>query len=374
MKKENKINIAIIVVFLSMLILPSIIYYFVKDNLIEINNEKRALAEKPSIELETIEEYPENFDNYYNDNLPFRRFIQRQYNNMDHYIFRTNSFNNVIIGKKTEKGKMQWLFYNKKSDGDPIQYAIGSRQFTDEEKNNTVMHIKQNIAFTESRNIKLCYFIAPNKSTIYKELLPSNIKIKNNNNCIQELFDYVKSKGVNNIIYPYKELTEAKSNAYTYYSTDSHWNEYGGFISSKLLHNMIDSNYNYLFNNVNIQFGGLYDFQGDLATMIDLDIINGCKEQEIKIDNFLDDSKYSRDETNDICVYVNNEPLIDKDVMIIGDSFNYSFANNYAKIYAKVTFLPFYVYTQDAFNAIAPDIVIVEAAERYIDNMIDLVL
>lgn len=371
---KKKIDIAIIVVFLSMLILPSIIYYFLKDNLIEINNEKRALVEKPSLEVETIEEYPKNFDNYYNDNLPFRRFIQRQYNNMDHYIFRTSSFNNVIVGKKTEKGQMQWLFYNKKSDGDPIQYAIGTRKFTDEEKNAMAMHIKQNTDFMESRNIKLCYFIAPNKSTIYKELLPSNIKIKDNTNYIQELFDYVKAQNVNNIIYPYKELTEAKSNAYTYYSTDSHWNEYGGFIASKLLHNMVDSNYNYLFDNANIQFGGLYDFPGDLATMIDLDIINGCKEQEIKIDNFLDDKEYSINPTNDICVYINNKPLIDKDVMIIGDSFNYLLSNNFAKIYSKITFLPYYVYSLDTLNAIAPDIVIVEAAERYIDNMIDLVL
>ncbi len=371
MEKTKKIDIAIIVVFLAMLILPHVVYFFVEDMFSKDNSENRNLAVKPNLEFKSLSEFPNNYDNYFNDNLPFRKIIQRAYNNISYYLFNVRSLNNVIIGKQTENGTMQWLFYNKKSDGNPIQYAMGTRSFTEKEKDSAIINIKLNTQKLEQKNMKLYYFIAPNKSTVYKELLPNNIKIKNQKNIVQEFYEYIKSQNIENIVYPYNELIEAKKTAYCYSSLDTHWNLYGGFIGTSLLQNKIDPTYNYLFSNAVIRSGDLYDTSGDLSRNLNISSMGKFKERKITIENFLDDKEYSVTQEGDSFTYINENPLIDKEILIIGDSFSDGLSRNFIKMYSKITYLPFYMYSNELLEKLSPDIVIIEAVERNIDNIIN---
>ena len=154
MQKDRKIDISIIVIFISLLILPTIMYFFVKEKLPQYNSENRNLATKPVFEIISLKDFSKKYDDYYNDNLPFREITQRIYNNISYYIFKVKSFNNVIIGKTSKEGNILWLFYDKKSDGDPIQYAMGTRTFTQEEKNNAVINIKQNTDVLKQQNME----------------------------------------------------------------------------------------------------------------------------------------------------------------------------------------------------------------------------
>ena len=72
MEREKKINISIIVIFVLILILPHILYFFIKDFLPQFNSENRNLATKPILELKNLQEFPKKYDSYFNDNLPFR--------------------------------------------------------------------------------------------------------------------------------------------------------------------------------------------------------------------------------------------------------------------------------------------------------------
>ena len=371
MQKDRKIDISIIVIFISLLILPTIIYFFVKEKLPQYNSENRNLATKPVFEIISLKDFSKKYDDYYNDNLPFREITQRIYNNISYYIFKVKSFNNVIIGKTSKEGNILWLFYDKKSDGDPIQYAMGTRTFTQEEKNNAVINIKQNTDVLKQKNMELYYFIAPNKSTIYKEMLPDTIEIKNDNNEILELYEYIKSQGVENIVYPYNELMEAKKENSVFYSLDTHWNYYGGFLGTALLHNKIDSNYDFLFNNAEIHNYGLMDLQGDLSRILNISGMYKYKEENVIVGNFLEDKQYSINENNGVYTYINDNPLIDKQIVIIGDSFNDPISNTLAKMYKKVTYMPIYAYSEGYLDLLNPDIVIFEAVERYIDNLIN---
>lgn len=372
MRKTNKIDIAIIVFFLMILFLPHILYFFMQDILIQDDSENRNLATKPVLKISTLSEFPSKYDAYFNDNLPFRRIIKRLYNNICYYGLKINSLNNVVIGKKSENNEMQWLFYDKKEDGDPLQFAMGTKIFSDYEKNSFVDNIIQNTKKLKDKNIELYYFVAPNKSTIYKEYLPNNIEIKNDKNTTQDLYEYIKNKNIDNFVYPYKEFMEAKNTAYTYYSLDTHWNLYGGFIAVSLLQNKMDSQYKYLFNNANIQKKPLKDGTGDLSKTLNMSGFRKFKEQEVIIENFLDDSKYSRISEGDILVYTNENALIDKEIVIIGDSYSEGLSENFAKMYSKITYLPFYAYNEDYMYSLQPDIVIVETVERYIDNIVKL--
>lgn len=371
MQKNRKIDISIIVIFIILLISPTIIYFFVKEKLPKYDSENRNLAIKPIFELNSLKDFPKRYDDYYNDNLPFREIIQRIYNNVDYYIFKVKSFNNVVIGKKSENGKILWLFYDKKSDGNPIQYAMGTRIFSQEEKNNAVINIKQNTDVLKQKNMELYYFIAPNKSTIYKEMLPNTIEIKNDKNEILNLYEYIKSQNVTNIVYPYNELMEAKKTNSVFYSLDTHWNYYGGFLGTSMLHNNIDSNYDYLFKNAKIVNYGLIDLTGDLSRILNISGMHKYKEENVIVENFLEDKKYSITENDGIYTYINENPLIDKQIVIIGDSFNDPISNTLAKMYRKVTYMPIFAYSEGYLDLLNPDIVIFEAVERYIDNLIN---
>ncbi len=371
MQKTNKIDIIIIIMFVIILIMPHILYFFIKDKLSQDTSENRNLATKPALEFTTLQEFPSKYDEYFNDNLPFRRFIQKQYNNMNYYIFKVKSFNNVMIGKKTENGNMQWLFYDKKSDGDPLQYALGMRTFTDDEKRTAIINIKSNLEKLKEKNIDAYYFIAPNKSTIYKELLPDSLEIKSDKNAILDLYEYIKSQGVENIVYPYHELIESKKTAYSYLSLDTHWNIYGGFVGVKLLHHKINPEYDYIFDNAKISKGELVYSSGDLSKILHISGAEKFKEQDIKIENFQDDVEFTEVRDGEKITYENKKPLIDKEIMIIGDSFSVEMSHNLIKMYSKITYIPVYGFTNELLDNVDPDIVIIEAVERYIDSIID---
>ena len=371
MEKTQKINIATIIIFIMILLLPQILYFFVKDFIPQNNAENRNLAVKPNLEFKTLQDFPENYDNYFNDNLPFRAIIQELYNDVNYYIFGIKSLNNVIVGKTSDDGNNTWLFYDKKEDGDPIQYVRGIRTFNQEYKESFVKNIKENTQKLENKNIELFYCLIPNKSTIYKEMLPSYIKIKNDKNMVLDLYNYVKSQNIENIIYPYNELLEAKKIANPYYILDTHWNIYGGFIGAGLLQEKIDPNYKYLFDNAKINKGEAVSSEGDLSRMLNITTLGKFKEQTPIIENFLNDAEYKIIHDGYTIIYESTKPVIDKEIVIVGDSYMEQIALNFAKIYSKITYLPHYEYNNEKLYSLNPDIVIIEAVERYIDNIME---
>ena len=62
---------AVCAVFLVILILPSLLFPFIKSNIDTTNYENRVLAERPELDPLEIEKFPALYESYYNDHLPF---------------------------------------------------------------------------------------------------------------------------------------------------------------------------------------------------------------------------------------------------------------------------------------------------------------
>ena len=255
MKKNNLI---VTLIFIAFIYFPGIIYWTFYDKFDHTNYENRTLYEKPNIELSTIDKYPSNYNNYYNDHIPFKNEIV---NLRSKILYKINVSGNdrVIIGKNG------WLFYNSAAanDGDSIADYQKTSSFTDNELKNIKNQLNNVNSFLSKKGIDFYLFIPPNKETVYSDYLDNLIKIDYNKSSKTDgLINYLKSSTNLKIIDPKKELINKRSISETYLKYDTHWNNYGAYIGVSSLVEKIEKD----FKSPSVSISKIGS-QGDLALM-----------------------------------------------------------------------------------------------------------
>ena len=219
----------LIILFFCSLLLPSIVYFFVSPNIKKENMDNRKLADFPVFNSLTMSQFPEKFDEYYADNLPFRNQQIYLYSYILYKLTGCLKSSNVIIGRD------KWLFYNNVKSGNPVADYKRINQFTLKE----LIKIRDNLnylkEYCEKRNCSFILLICPSKENIYTEYMPKSIIRTNNISRTQQLIKYLRENTDIKIVYPYSELIEAKKDNFIYYKNDTHWNLLGAYIASKLL-------------------------------------------------------------------------------------------------------------------------------------------
>ena len=61
--------------FVGVICLHSLFWFLLSDSISLNGNENRELAQQPKLTLKNIQTYPTKFNNYYNDNMPFRSVL-----------------------------------------------------------------------------------------------------------------------------------------------------------------------------------------------------------------------------------------------------------------------------------------------------------
>ena len=72
------------------------------------------MSEQPRLTVDNYGTFAEEYDNYFNDQLPFQNNLIKLNSLIDYFVFDRSANSKVIIGK------YNWLFYDNKDDGDPI--------------------------------------------------------------------------------------------------------------------------------------------------------------------------------------------------------------------------------------------------------------
>ena len=228
---KRKATLLLSVVFLLVLFCPHILWSLFFEKPAE-DLEKRTLAEKPVFSLEAAYSFPKEYEEYYNDHLPFRDLMIKLYNNMLYHVFHTSSSEDVLIGKDG------WLFYSSATDGASMQCYDGSLLFTDEELEqiaNNLMDAKSSLA---EHGAEFIVFIAPSKERIYSEYMPDYLGGPAQECMVNQVIAYLKEHTDIRVVYPYEELMAYKQGheqPYLYYQTDTHWNDLGAYIGSRAL-------------------------------------------------------------------------------------------------------------------------------------------
>lgn len=301
------------------------------------NTEKRNLEKFPK--FSTPVQFIDDFSKYFRDNFGFRYTFMRFASNLKIKLFKTYPKN---IDIKVLKGLEPWLFYKL---GNEIEDFEGRVPFSDEK---IVKIIKNN----EERERKLApakfyIFIPPDKTVVYSEFLPENIRAKENiqNSRISGLL-----KADKEIIYPKDTLIQNKDKGLLYFKTDTHWTYLGAYFGYRELMSEIQKD----FRDGHLISLSLKDFSYKKYAKTDpdlLDMVNmGEKNSEKSIRYICPENKRIRKSS--------------LKVLIFGDSFSEYLKPYIGCTFDKVKYERSNTINMKAVKEFQPDIVILEIVQR----------
>lgn len=285
--------------------------------------------------------------------------------NLKFLVLKDNFFSNIMYTRDH-----QWLNYTGEASIDDAQNVI---PFTSEQLE--IIHAKlSNIQQTlNERGIKFYLVIPPNKLTIYPDdldrIAPKHQPISR----LDQLIEFERIHTGLNVIDIRSELLEAKKSNQVFYSTDTHWNDYGSWIGYTKMMSVISKDFPAVIANPIEKFNvGQKHYSGDLASMSGNLLIEETTHtfsvqtpREVKHDNTVSDSGVSV-----IMSYIDDPELPVS--LVFRDSF-YTHLHGYmSQHFSKSVCLWSFIFDYEKVDEVQPDLVIVEIAERYIDQLLRL--
>lgn len=192
-----------------------------------VNSENRIITENPHLDINHLDNYPEKYEKYFNDNFTLRNFFIKHYNAaVLKYLEKSPVPDKVIFGKN------DWLFY-----GD---YHLKTYRCSDHYTEEELIKIKNELLYRynylKQRNIKYYFVILPTKYSIYPEFVPDNITKLYDKTSTDQLIDTFGKDSPFPIIDTRSALLKAKKhNIRLFQKTDSHWNYAGAYFAYNMI-------------------------------------------------------------------------------------------------------------------------------------------
>lgn len=355
--KRNKQ--AILIGFLSLIILPTILYKFIPKEY-KKNNENRALSQRPELTIDNYDTYPKLYEEYYNDTLPFKNFLTNLNSKVKYNIFDISPSNAVI------KGKDNWLFYDSKNknDGDTLADFQRTNYYSEEMLGKFKKSLEAKKKFLDDLGIEFYVYIASNKEEIYPEYMPDEyVRLKEKSKA-DIVVDYLNENTDVNIIYPKDILMSYKDNYDLYHKLDTHWNKQGAYIGFTELMKAMGREYENI-ENLNIEANEIST--GDLANMINMS--GDLKDIEYNV-NYKKDIKLELIEDKGKLMNrygTNNEN--GKKLLTYRDSFWVNMAPFLAREFEESAFVWGIPFNEAQIKKEQPDVVILEVVERNLEYL-----
>lgn len=361
----KKSDILVTIVFISILFLPSIFSILLKDKIDQTNYENRVLYQKPELSFQNIVSFPTEYENYYNDHIPFKNEIRKSRASVLYNLFKTSASERVIVGYDG------WLFYNSiKSEGKTVDTVTDFRNITSyslADKQQIKNSLEASNNFLKEKNIEFYLLVIPNKENVYSDYMPKSIhrNPSRSTSKTEEVLNYLKENSDISFVYPKQSLIENRTIAGTYCKYDTHWNSYGAYLTTLDLMKKIEPDFivqDILFDE--------QDGDNDLANMNLMK--DNLKQKEPKVSNFYSEIDYNCENIEKYQLCSSNQAIYEETVLIIGDSFRTALMNYLPKLYQKTLFVHNNAYNFTLIDKYQPDIVIFESVERYFDSLSNL--
>ncbi len=309
----------------------------------------KLLTSEPNVSVNS--DFGLEFEEYFAKSFAYRNKVVDTFSMLKSEIF-SDETDQVITGKD------DFLFFK-----ETIDDYMGKTTMTDEDINAAADFLFEMYTSAKENGSKFLFVCAPNKNSIYPEMMPSRYIADMENRNIDRLYSELDERGV-----PYIDLrpilTEAKAEQLIYHKRDTHWNSEGARIAieaiSEKLSLEIDDFSAYEKTQVS-------DFSGDLDTLL----YPGKK---------MYDSDTAYDFTGKFAyTYAYSNPM-DMKITTRGDGkgkllmFRDSFANAMIPFFAssckETLFDRSSPYNIDRHESYKADYVIVEIAERYLYKLV----
>lgn len=211
----------LIVGFLALLVLPMVDRGFAIDPSPQLV-ENRQLAPFPAWPKRPSEflDYPKRYEAFWNDHFGMRRSL-----------IRSNAWVGFQFGVTqvpiVEVGKREYLFFS----GDfAMDSYRGSKMLSDQELKLWRDELQARQDWLARRNTKYLVVVAPDKQSIYPEVVSSRYKKVVPTNLDRWLAHLAKNSNVK-VLDLRAPLLNAKKLGDTFFKTDSHWNDLGAYVA-----------------------------------------------------------------------------------------------------------------------------------------------
>ncbi|MCR4584392.1 MAG: hypothetical protein K5686_01585 [Lachnospiraceae bacterium] len=344
MKKTKQI--IFILLFICGIALPVPLWAVVGPYFDKEGTENRTLAGRPEFSAENYGSFAKEYEAYFNDHLPFREELIGMEAMTDFLLYKSSS-DRVIAGKDG------WLFYSAKNDGDPLKNYTGDDLLSKSQLKSIAEKLGKVDEYMKSRGGRFILFIAPNKERVYSEYMPEKYGAPAEQSAVTQLIAYLEKNTDVEVIYCLDELLEAKEGCTDplYYKTDTHWNQLGGYVGSRVLLQALDVELPKLGDGAEYRVSG--QSSGDLARYLHLEWMFGKADNEYEVkgyENVHDNRK--------ICLYV--------------DSFYALMLEQVKSCFEDMKGIHFQNFKMKDMLEYDPDIFVYECVERYLPQLVFL--
>ncbi len=190
-------------------------------------NENRNFCDTLNLNIAKLDNFPTDFDNYFNDNFSLRTPLLKVFHKIKFNIFNIPPDRNDLV-----MGNDGWYFLG----GLDKRIYEGRENFSNEELESFKNLWNERLSYLNTKNIKTYWLICPTKYQVYSDKLPNNVRKSPTENRTTILSKYLlKNSPEIEIINPITFLSSKKSLGPLYFKLDNHWNNRAGFEISQLL-------------------------------------------------------------------------------------------------------------------------------------------
>lgn len=348
----KKKSILWIVLFLIMIVSPRFTFFFTEKYVDTENHENRNAEERPILTLDNYDNFPEEYESYYNDHIPYRNQLISINNSIDYFLFGQSANDNVVIGKDG------WLFYR-----NPMEQSLGYWHFSDEQLEKIANNLEVTDRILEKQGIEFVLFIAPNKETIYRDKLPDYYDVADTYTSAEQLVDYLRDNTNIRVVYPKKELEEAReiyADKILYYKLDTHWNELGGYIGAVSLAKELGVKMPALDGGIE----QTYISEGDLTHMLNISIKNGDVDYSVGDLNSGATECEKWDFNTEFIYHTTGSDIDTRKIFVRRDSFSSALAPFFASQFAESIFVHSSSFSQQQIFDYDADVFVLEVVAR----------
>jgi alginate O-acetyltransferase complex protein AlgJ len=239
--------------------------------------ENRTMAELEQPDAYNVFRYPEILTTYTNDHFAFRNWLFFAHSLIRAKALQTASLpNRIIIG---DKG---WFF---EVDDFAMKDYRRLNRFTDRELADFVRIMKERTEWLQARGIRYYVMVPPNRNRIYSELFPGQYAPlpHHGHNKLDFFRKYLREQIGFDLLDPSDSLLYYKQFHDVYYSTDSHWNQFGAWVGYSVLVHAMKKDFPCLqpLTYSELCLKDSFSSKGDLAALLDLQDVYRRKEFRI---------------------------------------------------------------------------------------------
>ena len=270
----------------------------------------------------------------------------------DGNFYPLSVYQDVIVGREG------WLFLYGENE---IECYTGTNILSEEETRHYINLVNQLQGICQARGKQLYVYIAPNKSSVYSQYMPT-VDIATNFRRIQQLYQRMQDEATAPFIYPLLEELQASSYHQVYYKYDSHWNHLGGLYGVNALYAAMGVEQTdpaqWIVGTQDADKYELYTYMGMPDSMVTHNDVEATVDYRPEIEvKGLDVEKM-------IC-HTTSNGANEKKLCLIGDSFRVNMMPYISKDFTNCTFVH-RDYMSDVKSDIKnADIIVIEAVERY---------